>query len=437
VRGAGGRAEEALSEEAARTLGALLAATAFGVIAGIVAARALGPEGRGLLELGRTLSFVLALPAGIGLGRAAVFLRPRGGMENGAVFAAVLGAAGTGGLAAALVAGGLLLSGDWHGLGAADVWLVAGSIPAIAFSLQGQAALRGLGRAAWFRRLLALRDLAFLAALAAAFALRVDATAALAAWTAHWALTAGAVAWLLARACGRPAWPTGLARPLAAFGASQALVVLLLQAHFRLDVVVLQALAGADRVGHYAVAFGMTELLTYGGLAVGFALFPRTAASSAEDARGGAAATVAAVRTALAFALAVGLPLAVAGPDLVRILFGPEFAPAGTPLRALIPGAVALAVLLVLHNDLSARGRPWPVAAALGAVTAANLGLNLVLIPPYGATGAAVASSVTYTLGAALLVALFLRATGTSPAELLPRVRGRGGRVLPAGSEAS
>ncbi|MEX1358445.1 MAG: glycosyltransferase [Gaiellaceae bacterium] len=433
ARRARGRAEEALAEDAARTVLALLAATAFAVVAGVVAARALGPEGRGVLELGRTLSFALALPAGIGLGRAGVFLRPRGGIADAGLFAAVLGAGVTGAGAGALVAGGLLLSGDWHGLATVDIAIVAASIPAIAFSLQGQAALRGLGRAAWFRRLLAGRDLLFLVALLAALVLRVDATAALAAWTVHWFLTAAAVAWLLAAACGRPAWPRGAVRRLAVFGASQALVVLLMQAHFRLDVVALQALAGTDRVGQYAVAFGMAELVTYGGMAVGFALFPRTAASAAADKRRGAAATVQALRAAFAFALVVGLALAVAGPALVRLLFGAEFAAAGAPLRALLPGAVALAVLLVLQNDLSARGRPWPVAGCLGAVVAANLVLNLVLIPPLGVTGAAVASSVTYCAGAALLLGLFMRATGASLGSLVGHASEP---LVPAGSEA-
>jgi len=436
ARRAGGRAEEALAADAARTLLALLVATGFGVAAGVVAARALGPEGRGLLELGRTLSFALALPAGIGLGRAAVFLRPRGKIGDDGLFAAVVGAAATGAAAALLVAGGLLLSGDWHGLSTVDIVLVASSIPAITFALQGQAALRGLDRAAWFRRLLALRDVLFLAALLVAFALRVDPTAALAAWTAHWLVTAAVVAWLLARICGRPAWPRGAVRLLTVFGASQAVVVLLMQAHFRLDVVALQALAGTDRVGQYAVAFGMAELVTYGGMAVGFALFPRTAASSAEDGRRGAATTAKAVRAAFAFALVVSLALAIAGPTVVRVLFGSEFAAAGTPLRALLPGAVALAVLLVLQNDLSARGRPWPVAGCLGSVVAANLVLNLVLIPPLGVTGAAIASSVTYCVGAVLLLALFVRTTG-APYGSLVGVHARRQGLVAAGSEAT
>jgi len=48
-----------------------------------------------------------------------------------------------------------------------------------------------------------------------------------------------------------------------------------------------------------------------------------------------------------------------------------------------------------------------------------NLGLNLVLIPMWGIVGAALASTISYTAAAGLLVALFLRESRLSIADVL------------------
>jgi O-antigen/teichoic acid export membrane protein/GT2 family glycosyltransferase len=403
--------EGRLGRDAAATFGALMLTILGGVGAGVVIARALGPEGRGLFELGRIMAVVVALVAGMGLGRAAVFLRPRGLITDGGVYGAVASALGSGTVAGGALAATLLLTRSWHGFGVGEIALAAGSVPLIAFFAQGQSALQGIGQAAWFRRTLATREALFLTLLVIAFSLHTSVFVALVAWWAHWFGSALFIAWLLARNCGRPRVPAGAIGRLVAFGASQAVVVLLMQAHLRLDVFVVQGFHGSAELGYYAVAFGLADLLAYGGRAVGLALYPRTAFSSAADPAGGARRTARALRVVLIFALAGAGAIAVAGPSLVELLFGPRFAPAGVPLRVLLPGTVALSLLVILQSDLSGRGRIKSVMASGLAVVTANLALTFVLVPGLGATGAALASSITYTTGAALLLIVFSRAT--------------------------
>lgn len=412
-----------LAADSAGTLLSLFAAFAAGVAGGVLLARGLGPQGRGLFELGRTVSFVLALPAGLGLGRAVVYLLPRRVISREQLFGAVIWALGAGAVVSALVGAALTVSRGWHGLSGVEVALVSASIPFICFYMQGQAALRGVGQDAWYRGTLAARDLVFLAVLGIAFSVDVSVAAALVAWTLHWALGALVIAWRLARASGRPQLPWSRARALLRFGGSQALLVLLIQAHLRLDVVVLQGFRGPAEVGQYAVAFGLAEVLTFVGLAIGAALYPRTAESSVAHVSAGATTTAAAVRVAWILVLVGGAFLFVVGPSVIRVLLGEAFAPAGEPLRILIPGTIAMTVFIVLQNDLSGRGLVRATLMTTLAAAATNLTLCLVLVPQFGASGAALASTTTYALAAVASLFTFVRATELPLSScLVPRV---------------
>ncbi len=422
---AGRRSETA--RDAAGTMTALALAVLAGSAAGLILARGLGPSGRGDFELARVLAMLVAVPAGFGIGRAAVFYRQRHTIRPDQLFGSVAVVLGTG-TALALALGGGLLAAGWHGLERVEIVLACGSIPLIAFYSQGLNALRGVGQEAWFRRMLGTRDALFVGLLPLAWVLGVNVRLALVAWLLHWLLGCAAIALVLRSTCGTPARPRGLATTLLAFGASQSLILLLTQVHLRLDIVVLRAFGDASDVGHYAVAFGVAELLTYGGVAIAAVLFPLTAASTALDPHAGRDRAEKAVRAALLLAFVGAVPLALGGPFLVELLFGSDFAPAGQPLRVLLPGAMALAATFVLGADLQGRGRVWTIAGIATFTVIAKAGLALALVPPFGTVGAATASSLAYGLQLAVVLPIFLRATRSpvAPAPALGEASGLG-----------
>src|SRR5262249_57857102 len=102
----------------------------------------------------------------------------------------------------------------------------------------------------------------------------------------------------------------------------------------------------------------------------------------------------------------------VAAPYAFAPLLGEAFAGAGTPLRLLLPGIVVYAPVTTLVVYLSVRrGRPRLSLAVSVVGLVATLVAALVLIPRYGASGAAAASAVGYLAGAALACVFFVRLT--------------------------
>jgi O-antigen/teichoic acid export membrane protein len=106
--------------------------------------------------------------------------------------------------------------------------------------------------------------------------------------------------------------------------------------------------------------------------------------------------------------------LALAAPVLVLALFGSEFAAASRVLRLLLPGVLILTVGKVIAPFVCNRGRPAVATyVSLGAL-GLTVVLNVLLIPPLGIAGSAIASSISYAANGTAFAVIFLRMSGLS-----------------------
>jgi O-antigen/teichoic acid export membrane protein len=171
---------------------------------------------------------------------------------------------------------------------------------------------------------------------------------------------------------------------------------------FRVDGVLLAALAGAAAAGRYAAAYRLLETVVFVCWTVSRAVFPMMAtAVTGWQVRRGA-------ERGLAVLAAVFAPYAAVmwcrGGDVLRLLYGEELARTGVPVLAWLAPAPLLfgAAYLAAHALLAAGPSRLVLVGSLGAL-AVNVGLNLVLIPRYGPVGAAAATSVSYAVEIMLL----------------------------------
>jgi O-antigen/teichoic acid export membrane protein len=92
----------------------------------------------------------------------------------------------------------------------------------------------------------------------------------------------------------------------------------------------------------------------------------------------------------------------VAAP-VVTILFSSSFVGAVQPLRWLLLGIFTLSAGKVLVAELLAREKPRYIVWAAAAAVVANIVGNFAPVPRMGISGAAVASSVSYTIMSSML----------------------------------
>ncbi|MEU4830218.1 polysaccharide biosynthesis C-terminal domain-containing protein [Streptosporangium sp. NPDC023615] len=185
----------------------------------------------------------------------------------------------------------------------------------------------------------------------------------------------------------------------------------------RLDILILNALGTPAAVGVYSMAVTPAELLrAMTGTVVQLAL-PRQMESSLEEA---AAYTARTIRITGVLAVSSAVLFCLAGPALVVAATGPAFAGCVVPMLVLAPGVAAAATAAPAAAYLLRLDLPFLAALVYGAALLANLVLNVLLIPPMGVTGCALASTIAYTMLAAAQVGWFAHSAGVPLRRLVP-----------------
>ena len=214
----------------------------------------------------------------------------------------------------------------------------------------------------------------------------------------------------------KPLLRLGLLKAQLAFGLRGHLGFILQTANYRLDVFLVAAFAGSTALGHYAVAFGIAELLWQVPLTLGAVLFPKLSALDHEANTETAAATC---RRVLFLTLLGTLAALASGRFLIGVLYGGEFLPAVNAFYILAPSGLFFTIHKVLGSSLAGRGMPEVSLYAGAASLPVTIGLDLLLIPRMGIEGAAVASIAAYAVNAGVVLALFLRVTRRSVVDTL------------------
>jgi O-antigen/teichoic acid export membrane protein len=199
-----------------------------------------------------------------------------------------------------------------------------------------------------------------------------------------------------------------VAAPLVVYGAA-------MQLFSKIDLFVLSALRGASAdAGLYAAA---QNLAVPPGL-FALALAPLLLATLGRLRRAGAEADARRVaRDAMRVSLAL-VPFAavVAGTanELVRVVFGPSFIGSGLLLALLFAAGVALVVMSVSVSVVTATDAHGVVSVLGVGVLAGALAGHLVLVPRYGAVGAAIVTTCASIAGGLASVMLVQRSWGVN-----------------------
>ena len=163
-------------------------------------------------------------------------------------------------------------------------------------------------------------------------------------------------------------------------------------ATFRLDRYIIGLLLGPGAVGVYSIAATATEILWQGPISLAQVQFHRIASG-----RAGSQELHRARRLWLGGTAVLALLMGATAPVMVHLVVGEEFKGAVTPLRILLLGAMAISSYYLDSVTLTARGHTTTVGGiALLGLFLVTVG-DLFLIPLAGIAGAAWASVAGYS----------------------------------------
>ena len=396
------------------TLGTQLLTAALGLVSGVLAPRLLGPAGRGELAAVTLWPLTLAFLAMLGMDRAAAYFAAKGrpaasfGISPVATTCLVVGLVQS---LIVLAVGAFLIPSALRGYGAHAVWLGLLFLASAPFVLLGQplaSLLLGHQDMPGYNLFRLIPPVTYSFAVLALFVRKLPSVSAIVAFELAGLVLAGfMVAWLV-RARLEPAWKWDprITAAMLKYGAKTQAGGVSNFLNQRLDQLLMSLFLPPAPLGIYVVAVAFADGLWIIPRGIGYV----TLADSA-NMEGQGAWRVA--RRSLLLTTLCLIPSAAALwvliPRLVPMLFGGQFAGAVLPCRILIPGSCAMGLATVLFEAARGINHPEIPAYAEGASLMVTAVLLALLLKPYGITGAALASSVAYTVTLGIAAWLLIR----------------------------
>jgi O-antigen/teichoic acid export membrane protein len=187
--------------------------------------------------------------------------------------------------------------------------------------------------------------------------------------------------------------------------------------NLRIDIFLVSLVFEARDLGIYMLAVATGELLWSVSLPLAYANMDRIAGAPFDQA---ASLVTRLTRNMLAVQIFLALLLSAIGPVLINAVYGSRFAPSGLILQLLLPGIAIYAARTLMGYFILVRiGRPMLLVLAQGSSAVACAAISLIMFRWFGIAGAAAATSVTYCLVVPAFAIIFCRATGVSWRELL------------------
>ena len=188
--------------------------------------------------------------------------------------------------------------------------------------------------------------------------------------------------------------------------------------NYRLDAFIVSYFLGTAAVGLYSYSkmFGETVWLLSTSMAA--VLLPTLAGQHEKSKQ---IAVKAAVAT-FSVSVIAGLAAFIVGPTIIVFLL-PAFEGSVVPFLILLPGVVIFSITNVLATYITAIGRPGHNAAIAFISFLFTVIFDILFIPRYGISGAAIASGISYTVSSILTLVVFWRLSAMSGSEFTAIVK--------------
>lgn len=406
------------------TMGSKIVVLSLGLVISILLARGLGPEGRGYYTLAILYPTLIVTFINFGLGSSSVYYIAQGKHTLKEVFSTDTMISLTLGVVGIVI--GLLLpllfpSRIFPDVPQRFLLIALLLVPLNLFSGQvGTQVLLGARRISEFNLSTIINNLAFVILLAVSLlVVKADVMGAVSANILSTAFFCILLFILVYRIAGGFSFKFSRAylRDAISYGSKTYLGSIISFLNYRIELFMLGIMMPAAALGYYSVAVGLAERLWLVSQSAAMLIFPTIAAEQDEGKRNQFTPVIS--RNVLLITFLGALAFFLISPWLITLLYSESFQQTIQLFRILLPGVVFLSGSRVLANDIAGRGKPLLNTYVGGFGLLIQVGMNLVLIPRYGAAGSAAATSLTYGLIMIIRSWLYWRISGNRPASFL------------------
>lgn len=173
----------------------------------------------------------------------------------------------------------------------------------------------------------------------------------------------------------------------------------------RSDIYLVNLYLSHAEVAYYSLALRFTEMVLEIPQAVGIVLYPKLASLPEDEVH---RLTAQACRRTLLLTAVCSIFIVLLGPYVIVWWYGEAYARAAEPLIWASVGAMAMSIFVILTRDFTSQNRQFVNIAAGIPALVLNVGLNLLMIPTMGIVGAAMSTALAYSIACVILLTLFV-----------------------------
>lgn len=378
------------------TFATRIATLVIGFGSGVITARYLGPEGRGILAVVMAVAAIGAQFGTFGLHASNTYFIVKDKSLLGKIIGNTLWLSLVGGAIISLIVLAILYFNK-HLIAGIPLYLVAIALLVIPFgllSMLGQNILLGI------QRIRALNSFEFARALVGLLAVTVllvllglgVLSVIVLSTVLSFLLSLVIFRYLRGIEKNRLAFDMSLFKQMARYGLKAYLAAIFAFLVIRFDMLMVNYFLGAGDAGVYSITANAADILYMLPMSIGMILFPQV--SSMEQ--GGWEFTKrVAVGTAGIMVVICAVVALIARPFII-FFYGEPFIGSANALLWLLPGIFTLSINTILMNFFAARGMPIIAVISPFIALTVNILLNFYFIPYFGINGASMTSSIAY-----------------------------------------
>lgn len=203
---------------------------------------------------------------------------------------------------------------------------------------------------------------------------------------------------------------TEVIKKMLSLGLVYAFALLIINLNYKIDVVLLENLSTSYELGIYSKGSSIVQYLWQIPMIFSSIIFARSAIS--KDGYAFSIKVAQLLRLSLIAVGVIALVLIVLSKPIILLMFGYQFSESVSAMQILLPGVVLLTIFKVMNMDLAGKGKPFIALKAMVVPLLCNVALNFYFIPRYGSDGAAISSTISYSLASFFFLHFYSKETG-------------------------
>ncbi len=192
--------------------------------------------------------------------------------------------------------------------------------------------------------------------------------------------------------------------------------IFFLYINYQIDMILVAYFLSNREAGYYSIAFSISRMLLLLPTSIGIVLYPQLTLSEKDEAN----RFTGRVTRNLIFIMAIVLTIiALLARIFIKLVYGAAFLPSVKPLLFLLPGVLAISVYKQLTRNFLSQGKPQISALLSFGGLFISLMAGRYLVPKYGITGGALTSSISFGFMAIGTLIIFRKLSGLGAREIL------------------